>query len=111
MQANYFWLYFAKGGKLQPAGLIPFPLLIDLTRNTIFQILYNFNKKPLSFHFQCSIFLLISSQRVVETKLLFVRANFIVTSLKDRVIKVQFVVALKVFGPQSKKFANVCKVQ
>ena len=68
-------------------------------------------KTVLNLYFQFSIFLLISSQNVVKTKLLFVEVNFIVTSLKDQVIKVQFVVALQVFGSQRKKFANVCQLQ
>ena len=68
-------------------------------------------KTALNLYFQFSSFLLISSQNVVKTKLLFVEVNFIVTSLKDQVIKVQFVVALQVFGPQRKKFANVCQLQ
>ena len=75
-------------------------------------MLYNFNETTvLNLCFQFSIFVLISSQNVVETKLLFVKVNFIVTSLKDQVIKVQLVVALTFFGPQRKNFANVCKLQ
>ena len=75
-------------------------------------MLYHFyEKNVLNLYFQFSIFLLISSQNVVKTKLLFVEVNFIVTSLKDQVIKVQFVVALQVFVLQRKKFANVCQLQ